>query len=33
MEKPFDGAAKARLLFVGAKGLGEAIDFDDRHGK
>ena len=31
-EKPFDRAGKSGLLFVGAKGFGQAVDFDDRHG-
>ena len=31
VEKPFDRAAKTRLLFVGAKGLGQTADFNDGH--
>ena len=31
MEKSLDRAAKTRLLFVSAKGLGQAVDFDDGH--
>ena len=33
MEKPFDRAGKSRLLFVGAKGFCQTVDFDDRHGR
>ncbi len=33
VKQPFDCAAKPRLLFVGAKGLGETADFNDGHGE
>jgi hypothetical protein len=33
MEKTFDRAGKSGLFFVGAKGFGQAADFDGGHWK
>jgi hypothetical protein len=31
MKKSFDRPCKTGLLFIGAKGLGEIVNLDDRH--
>jgi hypothetical protein len=33
VKQPFDRARESRLLFVSAKGFGQAVDFNDGHGK